>query len=297
MIKTAHLILTYKNPEQLSRLVKAIKHPNAEIFIHVDRKVEIKPFLKLAETPGVHFIEKRHYIVWGGYSITKCYIDSMEEIMSKGTFDYIVLMSGQDYPLKPIDEFHRHLKQNNGYSIMSVEKKTPSSRWWRYAHERFLFYHFNDFKFFGRKFVHKLSKRILPGRNFVFPDYELYGGPGATFCALTSDAAGYVVNFMKKHTNARRFAQLTHASDEFWFQTLLMNSPYRDKIINQPLWYIDWGGMSKHPRILTVLDYPSLVQSEMFFGRKFDMYVDETVLDMLDTHLIERKALRPALTM
>lgn len=51
----------------------------------------------------------------------------------------------------------------------------------------------------------------------------------------------------------------------------------------------------KHPRVLTVLDYPSLVESGLFFARKFDIYEDESVLDMLDGHLNERKNLRSLL--
>ena len=179
---------------------------------------------------------------------------------------------------------------------MTVEKKTPESRWWFFAKDRYRFYHLNDYHFPGKKLIHKISKRLLPNRKFLHPHYDLYGGPGATFCALTKEAARYVIEYMEVNRKARIYAQFTHASDEFWFQTLIMNSPLKDKVINQPLWYIDWGGVSKHPRNLTVLDYPSLVKSGLFFARKFDAFEDEAVLDMLDLHLNERKNLRTALT-
>jgi hypothetical protein len=240
----------------------------------------------------VHFIQKRHRIVWGGYSITECYIDGMKEVMDHAPYDYVILMSGQDYPLRTNEEFHRYLKDNKGFSIMGGEAQTPKSNWWFYAKDRYRFYHLNDYHFFGKKFIHKASKRLLPNRKFLYPGYQLFGGPGATFCALTGQAASYLVRFMEGNHKARRYAKLTHASDEFWFQTLLMNSPLKDKVINDLIWYIDWGGVSKHPRILTVLDYPALVNSGKFFARKFDMYEDERVLDMLDHHLIERRNVR-----
>jgi hypothetical protein len=219
----------------------------------------------------------------------------MKEILSIDNYDYVVLMSGQDYPIRPNAEFHDYLKQNKGFSFMSVEAKVPKSNWWLYATDRYRYYHLNDFNFYGKKLIHKISKKILPKRQFLYPDYQLYGGPGATFCALTRQAAEYIVNFMDNNRKARRYAKFTHASDEFWFQTLLMNSPLKDKVINQPLWYIDWGGVSKHPRILTVLDFPTFIGSKLFFGRKFDIYVDESVLDMLDNHLNERKSSRSLL--
>ena len=289
MLKIAHLILAYKNPEQVYRLAKSLQSPNTDIFIHIDKKVDLKPFQYISDLPHVYLIKNRHYIIWGGYSITDAYISGMKEVLEYGDYDYVVLMSGQDYPLRPIADFINHLHENKGFSLLSVEAKGPKSTWWKIAVDRYKYYHLNDYRFYGKKIVHKVSKRLLPHRGFIYPNYKLYGGPGATFCALTKQAAEYLVNFMHDNPKALRYAKLTHASDEFWFQTLIMNSPLKDKVINQPIWYIDWGGVSKHPRVLTVLDYPSLIESGMFFARKFDIYVDESVLDMLDGHLNERK--------
>jgi hypothetical protein len=288
LLKIAHLILAYKHPEQVYRLARTLSSPNTDIFIHIDKKIDERPFQYIAELPNVHFIRNRHYIVWGGYSITECYITAMKEVFDHANYDYVVLMSGQDYPLKPNAEFQNLLKEKNGFSFMSVQAKAPKSKWWSVAVDRYQYYHLNDYRFYGNKFLHKVSKRILPKRQFLYPEYELYGGPGATFCALTKQAAEYIINFMQNNPKAQRYAKFTHASDEFWFQTILMNSPLKEKVINQPLWYIDWGGVSKHPRVLNVLDYPSLIASGMYFARKFDMYEDRSVMDMLDAHFNER---------
>ena len=267
MLKVAHLILAYKNPEQVFRLAKSLYSPNSHVFIHIDKKIDQRPFEYIANLSHVSFVQQRHFIVWGGYSITECYITGMKEMLNHDNYDYLVLMSGQDYPLKPNAEFHDYLKRNKGYSMMSVEAKVPKSNWWYYAVDRYRYYHLNDFKFLGKNLLHKISKRLLPTRQFLYPNYQLYGGPGATFCALTRQAGEYIVNFMHDNRKAQRYAKFTHASDEFWFQTLLMNSPIKDKVLNEPLWYIDWGGVSKHPRVLTVLDYPSLVESGLFFAK------------------------------
>ena len=296
MLKIAHLVVAFKYPEQLHRLAKNLSYPGSTVFIHIDKKIDIRPFEFIAELSHVRFIRNRQYIVWGGYSITECYIEGMREILEEGSFDYVVLMSGQDYPLRPLEELHKFLRDHRGFSVMSVEEKVPKSVWWSIAVDRYKYYHLNDYRFQGKKFLHKVSKRVLPKRDFIFPDYKLYGGPGATFCALTRQAADYLINFMASNPKAYRFAKFTHASDEFWFQTLLMNSPLKDRIINQAMWYIDWGGTSKHPRIFTVLDYPTLINSGMYFARKFDMYEDVVILDMLDRHLNERKNLRTLLS-
>jgi hypothetical protein len=99
-LKVAHLILAYKNPEQVYRLAKSLYSPNTHIFIHIDKKVDQRQFQYIAALPNVNFIRDRYYIVWGGYSITECYISGIKEILAHDKYDYVVLMSGQDYPLK-----------------------------------------------------------------------------------------------------------------------------------------------------------------------------------------------------
>src|SRR5687767_5756936 len=107
----------------------------------------MKPFQYIADLPNVHFIRNRHYIVWGGYSITNAYISGMKEVLEHGHYEYIVLMSGQDYPIRPVEEFYDHLSEHRGYSYMSVETKIPKSKWWFFAQDRYRYYHLNDFRF------------------------------------------------------------------------------------------------------------------------------------------------------
>jgi hypothetical protein len=279
---TAYLILAFKNPQQVSRLIGRLQSPNSKIFIHIDRKVDISPFLFLTQHPNVRFISERFRIVWGGYSITECLINGMKEILADGHFNHIALLSGQDYVIGPIGEFERMLESNQEYSFMAVEEYTEKSKWWMIARQRYEHYHLSDWSFKGKKYVHKLGRMLIPKRDFIYPDYKLYGGGGSTFCVLSSLAAKYIVDFMEDNTKAISYAKTTFASDEFWFQTILMNSWLRDKVINKSLWYMNWNGTSKHPRILTIFDYKAIVESQMFFARKFDVYMNRGVLDRLD---------------
>ena len=40
MMKVAFLMLCHKNPKQINLLLKALKHPQIDVFIHVDSKNE-----------------------------------------------------------------------------------------------------------------------------------------------------------------------------------------------------------------------------------------------------------------
>ena len=40
MMKIAFLMQCHKNPEQINLLLKALKHPQVDVYVHVDSKSE-----------------------------------------------------------------------------------------------------------------------------------------------------------------------------------------------------------------------------------------------------------------
>jgi hypothetical protein len=282
----AYLILAFKNPAQVARLVSRLKSKNTMVFIHVDAKVNILPFLTLCNQPYVTFVKKRHKIVWGGYSITAAIISGMAEIIKNKNIENIVLLSGQDYPIRHVHELEDFIRINRGYSFLNVEESTDASKWWQNAARRYKYYYVSDYNIKGKRFLNRIFRRILPERKFIFPEYKLFGGPGSTFGILTAEAADYIVSFMEGNSRAKRFAKTTFASDEFWFQTILMNSPLKGKVKICCLWYMKWNGTSKHPNILTFSDLYQITHSNSFFARKFDMYVDNNILDIIDQKIL-----------
>jgi len=74
--------------------------------------------------------------------------------------------------------------------------------------------------------------------------------------------------------------------DEFFFQTLVMNSEYSDTIINDNLRYIDFSDRKAHPGLLTTRDLNKLLTTEKLFARKFDTDIDSGVLDYIDGKIL-----------
>ncbi len=125
-----------------------------------------------------------------------------------------------------------------------------------------------------------LMNRLLPEKNS--PPYQLYGGPGGAFMILNADCTRYVVNFMKEHKAVKRFAQLSWAVDEILLTTIIMNSEFKDSVIKDVIYHIDWSTDEPHPKTLTIADIEALKKSSKFMARKFDIRVDTVVLDKLD---------------
>jgi hypothetical protein len=81
-----------------------------------------------------------------------------------------------------------------------------------------------------------------------------------------------------------KYFQFSHISDEFFFQTMLINSPLKDTIVNNSLRYIRWssGSYVPNPIVLDKTYFDDMTTSDKLFARKFDLTKDAQVLDMLD---------------
>lgn len=278
-MKVAHLILAHKAPAQLERLVRALVHPQADCFIHLDRKADLQAFATLANLPGVQFIHHQFDVRWGGYSLTQAALAGMREILQAPVaYELINLISGEDYPIKPLATIHEFWDQQPGRSFLEYE--ADGSAWWQANKRRATQYHLTEFSFPGRHLAERVLNLLLPRRQPPLP--RLYGGNMGGWYTLSRAAAEYVVAYVDAHPRLRRYARLTWGSDEFLMQSILLNSPLAATVINNNLRYIDWSAGGSSPRVLTQADLPALLASPRLFARKFDIERDAAVLDALD---------------
>jgi hypothetical protein len=63
----AYICLCHQDPLFISRVAKTLCYNNDGFFIHVDRKVDIEPFIfACKELSNVHFVHNRIDNFWGG---------------------------------------------------------------------------------------------------------------------------------------------------------------------------------------------------------------------------------------
>ena len=112
------------------------------------------------------------------------------------------------------------------------------------------------------------------------------------FWALSRSAAEYVTEVVEREPGLVRFFKHTFIPEEMFFQTILGNSPLRDRLTTLPdpdcygLHYIDWHRRLAHPETLRAADFPRLASTAAFFARKFDGTADEALLDAIDADLL-----------
>ncbi|WP_316833081.1 beta-1,6-N-acetylglucosaminyltransferase [Pedobacter aquatilis] len=283
-MKIAHIITAYKNPEQVSKLIKALDHPDFYFFIHLDKKIDRSKFDFLGEYERVVFIKDRVLCNWGGFSFVNAILNSIREVLADAAkFDFINLLSGQDYPIKPVKDIYSFLNNNIGKCFLSYDTD-PNHQWWKHAIKRTELYHFTDISFRGKYFVQGLLNKYLPVRKLPVP-IELYGNNDSSWWTLSPDCCAYVLDYVATHRRLTKFMKYTWAADEFFITSIIMNSPFKDKVINNNLRYITWSVGLPNPHILTLNDLKDIKQSDKFFARKFDTTVDASIFDAIDTYI------------
>lgn len=112
--------------------------------------------------------------------------------------------------------------------------------------------------------------------------YKFYGG--SNWCSLSNRGAHYVAEHYSTYRRAFWFTQI---SDEAVFQTIMMDSAYKNNIFMPEfkddymanIRYIDWK--RGNPYIFTKDDFDELINSSCMFARKFDEKTDSLIIEKL----------------
>jgi Core-2/I-Branching enzyme len=279
-VRLAYIISAYQRLGQVARLTRRLAGDDVAVLIHVDRKTDDRAYRRLvaelADVTSATFLE-RHACHWGGFGHVRATLKGIDELRARDDpFDYAILLTGQDYPIKPISAIDAFFRAAAGQSFMSFSP-LPSASWSprggldriEYAHVRLWGHH-----------ARSPFKRSFPA------ELQPYGG-GAYWC-LSRSCIECVAELVERRPDLVAFFRRVDIPDEIFFQTILLNSHLRDTIVNDNLRYIDWS-RGRRPAILGVGDFDALRSSSKLFARKFDVEQDETVLDLIDAHLLQHE--------
>jgi hypothetical protein len=290
----AYVVLAHTLPEQLARLVARLDHPDDLVLVHVDAKEAAGPFERalepLIETGRVRLVEERVACHWGGPGHLLATLGAAQEALDSGhDFCHLVLLTGQDYPIRPTEEIREFFARQPERSFLSWSLGTGqelddtarpgNERWhWNGSLGRLVQRHY---KLAGRKLPlalppdrlrHRLPARRLPE--------GLTPAQGLAYWSLTREAVAYCLEHARTRPDVGRFLRRSLVSDEFYFQMVLLSSPLADTLVNEDLRYLNWDGW--HPRTITMDDLEPMLSSRKLFARKFDTTVDGAVMDVLD---------------
>jgi hypothetical protein len=277
-MRLLYIISAYTQPDLLVRLVTRLSTEEATFMIHVDRRTDGSVFDRMvrgvARLPNVHFLE-RHRCSWGDFGHVRATLKGIDAAFEGGVdFDYAVLLTGQDYPIKSNNQILQFFERNRGRSYMA-NFALPTTEWTGGGLDRIERWHL---RLRGRHFAVPIPRSLPAGM-------RPFGG--SSYWCLTRQAVEYVRTFVGANRAFVEYFKHVDVPDELFFQTILMNSPYASEIVDDDLRYIDWKTPDAgSPAVLGVEDFPALQASDKLFARKFDEDVDAVVLDKIDREIL-----------
>jgi hypothetical protein len=275
----AYLILAHGNPKQLKRLVGTLP-TSSPIFIHFDSRADRSLYEQsvtlLGGRPNLHFV-KRHRCRWGAIGIVEGTMSLIDAATTSAVpFDYAMLLSGSDYPIKSNQEISLFLRHNWGHEFIESELLTESNRWSNHGGN-----YKTPEKVLSRHLRFRSRIFRLPGLRTLPAGLKPYGG--SQWWCLTSGALMLISQFVRENADLMKFFRYTFIPDESFIQTILSNSKLQGQITGDEIRLVVWDRPDPpYPATLKIEDLELILSSKKLFGRKFDSSKDAAILDALD---------------
>ena len=288
MSRHAYLLLIHEKTFVLKHLIQLLDYEDNDIFIHVDknsRSINTEEIRSWVQKSRV-VILKKYKVFWGTNSISLAELELLKTAVNMDEYSYYHFLSGADLPIKTQQQIHEFFDKNQGKEFIHFGTK-------QYQQDiacRYVPFHFfskqlgrNRDKFWCDLETYSLAiQRRLNIDRTRHVSFRFYGG--ANWCSITEQFAQYVVCNWKKYSKSFR---LTQISDELIWQTMVMDSPYKNNLYMPEfkddykacMRYIDWKRGT--PYVFRKEDLGEILSAEEMFARKFDENTDKCIVDEL----------------
>jgi core-2/I-Branching enzyme len=301
--RVVYLILSHRNPAQVERLVAALgaRNEGSHVVVHHNpRDPEGTP--RVTGADRVHLFPARP-LEWGDFSPVGAFLRCVDWIERSLAYDWVVFISGQDYPIKPIRQIEQTLASSefDGYLSPSILSRAPEMMD-RYAFryvgvpggERIrrlaigkpgrLIRRFESFRLVTTP--PDIPPRTLIGikrRRTIFSD-DFPCRVGVMWMMIRRRCVQTLLGFVRDRPDYVAYLRRSFIPDEAFYHTIFLNDPQL-RIARYPLRFMRWSEDGSHPEVLTTTDLDDLKGSPALFARKFDTRVDPAVLDALDAFI------------
>jgi hypothetical protein len=273
-MRYALLIINHVSPRQTKRLIDRLNNDYFDFYIQLDKKTDLKNYEQLGDIHNVFFVKRRIRVTPGGYSALKANMAGLSQIIeSQIKYHSITIVNGSDYPTKRADEICDFLNINKGKQLIAYDED-----WSHTIPEKINRYHLTDYSFTGKHLAERILNKISAKPDV--PRVLKFIGKSA-YWTITPNCAVYILAYIER-LELDSFLKYTLGSDEFIFQSIIMNSPYREEVVNSNYRYTDQAAEDTEPKVLTVKDFNKIIFSDSIFAGKFDIDIDAEILDMID---------------
>jgi hypothetical protein len=309
MFTIHYVILAHKDPVLVSRLIRNLNAENVRFYIHIDSKSKIEAFVNEIKKTDIKafWVRPGYEIKWGHINIVRATLEAFRAIELKSENDRIVLLSGQDFPIKSTGYISEYFR-NNQEKIFIEGEAFPVQAWGETSFDRISNYHvfrgrrgwiyslphisslkeWRKLPFSKKKWALLFIWKVLRERKF--PSYVKPFG-GSQWFSVNGYGLKYILQFLEDHPGYIRYHIDTRIPDEIFFQSILFSSSdekISSAIINSNHHYIDWSERDNKfpPATLDSGDFGRLAASDKLFCRKVDSISSFELLNRIESELL-----------
>lgn len=294
-MKIAYIVLCHKNANQINLMIENLLKNNSDVFLHIDLKSDIEEKINKREHLYILPKSQSYSIDWGSNNMILATLNLLKFVRNTNNdYDYICLLSGQDFPIVNYKRINETFEQNKGYNFIDIiDKDTLEYKKYKKLYE--IWYP----KWITKnnvliKIIKRIYMIVTGGFYHTFSifkrkkpfDFEFEFG--SQWWALTSKCAYNILDYCEKNKEYIEYFNHCIIPDESFFQTLFMSSPYV-KLRKDNLTFVNWGKNRRSPEILNENDYEKILKAseKKCFARKFDESLDRNILMRINEMLKE----------
>ena len=281
----AFLITAYKDREQLLRLINSLS-PHANLYVHIDTKSRE---LNGEELRGLGFENttfiSKYSISWGSYKHLLAIRDLLYLALEDSENTYFHTISAQDFPICSWEKFESFFQDNKGKIYMTcrdVEDLDENVK------DRYRFRYLQTEGKTVRKIANRIGliiQQLLRCRRSYIGEYKKIF-KGMVWASFPRNAAELVCEVCEKTQGFLKNLKNVYIPEEFFFQTIFMNSAFAPSVVPNNLRYTDWNSKDgRSPRTLDGGDFAKVIESECLFARKIDSHISADFMKQLDEYL------------
>ena len=314
LANVTYFVASHVNPEQVGRLVRACRssgNPQSRVLIHHNYAVSHLDPALVQRHGNVDMLPEHSDIGWGKFAACEMVLEAMRYLLDHRAFEWVIYLSGQDYPIRPLSEIERELATTpyDGF----IQAKPVDECSWHLGFGRYYYRYYEPPKFPGwasvRDYLRRRTQRQVR-EGHVRPRFNIPSERHGTFkvgvrplrppfnerfrCyfgsawwTLNRRAVESMVRMARQRPDLiRHYRRALWATTESFFATLLFNDPSLNLCAANDKRFVSWTHPETgHPDMLSMDDWDRLMASDAHFARKIDGTKTPELLDRLDRHI------------
>jgi len=295
--RAAFIITSHTDVSLLERLVRILLS-EADLHVYISHDEAGEDGVERLASERCHVVRDRGGR--GDFTQLERVLGLLRRVELDGGADYVTLLSGQDYPARPVrelvaaaydsgDGFLHHFRalDSTGDWSLHEARQRYLYRWrvlWHVSPRSQSRWHWLH----GLNYVQPLLRVNLSYGSFRIGRYRgrlpegitCYGG--SAWFTISRRAVQYVLAVAEDRPDVMEWGRTSLAPDEAFLQSILVSAG-RFRFVNDNGRYIDFADDGfGHPRVLDEGDLDRVLDSGAFFVRKVERDRSATLLDLLD---------------